>query len=126
MRARKRFDNTRKQLGRKVAGVVGAQVAVSFWRSARAGVPSLLHSPAAALRRRVRNRRDLVAELRESAGATSRLSKISWRQRRADQGSASLGRRSARLTPPGGGNLPYNIASPILFKLIELIDGGFR
>ncbi len=70
--------------------------------------------------------RDLVPGLREAAAANVTIVEGDF----LDVSAGTIGEELRRLgispTTPlrVAGNLPYNVASPILFKLIELIDDG--
>jgi 16S rRNA (adenine1518-N6/adenine1519-N6)-dimethyltransferase len=70
--------------------------------------------------------RDLIPALREAAAPNVTIVEGDFLDVTAHRIRAELGRAGV---PPGAscrvaGNLPYNVASPILFKLIALIDEG--
>ena len=70
--------------------------------------------------------RDLVSELRETAAPNVTIVEGDVLDLTAEKVRVELGRTG--ISPVGSlrvaGNLPYNVASPILFKLLELIDDG--
>jgi len=129
MRARRRFGQhfLEGNWARKVAGVVGAQAAdVILEIGPGRGAITHLLSPAAAHVIAFEIDRDLVAELRESAVGNVTVVEGDFLDVNAERIQEVL--RSVGV-PRGSplrvaGNLPYNVASPILFKLIELIDSG--
>lgn len=131
MRPRKRFGQhfLESNWARKVAGVVGAQASdVMLEIGPGRGAITHLLSPAAAHVIAFEIDRDLVAELRESAGANVTVVEGDFLDVNAERIQDVL--RSAGV-PPGSslrvaGNLPYNVGSPILFKLLELIDDGLN
>ena len=72
--------------------------------------------------------RDLAAGLRETNAPNLTVVEGDFLQ--VDAGMIREELRRAGISPEAplrvAGNLPYNVASPILFKLLELIDAGLR
>ena len=70
--------------------------------------------------------RDLVPGLREAAAANVTIVEGDFLDATAGTIGEELRRLGVSPTTPlrVAGNLPYNVASPILFKLIELVDEG--
>lgn len=76
--------------------------------------------------------RDLAAQLREGAPPNVRVVDGDFLAVTADRLRTELAQPGA-VSPPleeplvrAAGNLPYNVASPILFKLVELYDAGLH
>jgi 16S rRNA (adenine1518-N6/adenine1519-N6)-dimethyltransferase len=70
--------------------------------------------------------RDLVSSLRETVRPNVAIVEADFLAVNADAVRGELRRAGVPPTAPlrVAGNLPYNVASPILFKLLELVDEG--
>src|SRR5688500_1382624 len=68
--------------------------------------------------------RDLVAGLRAEALPKVRVVEGDFLDRTTEQVAWELEHAGAPPTVRVAGNLPYNVASPIMFKLLELHDAG--
>jgi 16S rRNA (adenine1518-N6/adenine1519-N6)-dimethyltransferase len=68
--------------------------------------------------------RDLVKALRDSAGPNVTIVEGDFLELSADRVKEALASANAVRTIRVAGNLPYNVASPILFRLVEFHAGG--
>ncbi len=129
MNARKRFGQhfLEKSWAEKVAGAVGARPSDVILEIGP-GRGAMTHLLAAASAQVVAFEidRDLVPLLREAAASNVTIVEGDFLDVTAQRVRAELG--GAGVSPGASvrvaGNLPYNVASPILFKLFELIDEG--
>ena len=129
IRARKRFGQhfLASDWAAKVADAIGAQGSDVILEIGP-GRGALTHLLSAAAARVVAFEidRDLVPLLREVAGPNVTVVQGDFLD--VDAGSVGEALKNAGIAPGTtlrvAGNLPYNVASPILFKLLELVDGG--
>jgi 16S rRNA (adenine1518-N6/adenine1519-N6)-dimethyltransferase len=126
---RKRFGQhfLERSWAEKVAGAVGARPSdVILEIGPGRGAMTHLLGAASAQVVAFEIDRDLVPMLREAAASNVAIVEGDFLDMTAQRVRAELG--GAGVLPGASvrvaGNLPYNIASPILFKLLELIDEG--
>jgi 16S rRNA (adenine1518-N6/adenine1519-N6)-dimethyltransferase len=129
MRPRKRFGQhfLEASWARKVASAVGpgASDVILEIGPGRGAITQLLAAEAARVIA-FEIDRDLVPALRETGGPNLTVVEGDFLDVDADTVREQLRRAGVSLETPlrVAGNLPYNVASPILFKLIDLVDEG--
>ena len=129
IRPRKRFGQhfLASSWAAKVANAIGAQ-ASDVILEIGPGQGALTHLLSATVAHVVAFEidRDLIPQLRQSAGPNVTVVEGDFLD--VDAGTVSEALKNAGIAPGTrlrvAGNLPYNVASPILFKLLELVDGG--